>query len=250
MAAEASRKDSQPFDMRLSETATAQDVSEAALGAYARTLGEEPSLELLARRGLLDEKSGRLTNAGALLFARRPGEHIARAGVSVEVRANAQRAILAKRGWDADRTFDEPLVTMLPVVESYADELLRPRDDGGYPRYAWREGLVNAVAHRDYELRGDYTALSILEGRIEITNDGDPANGLPPGRMHEARCSRNPVVVRVLAELGWMCELGVGISGILDSMGGGGARYSVFRELGSDHTKLTLTRQRGRCGGA
>lgn len=248
MAAEASLKDSQPFDMRLSETATAQDVSEAALNAYAHILGEEPSLELLARRGLLDGKSGRLTNAGALLFARRPGEHIVWAGVSVEVRANAQRAVLAKRGWDADRVFDEPLVTMLPVVESYVDELLRPRDDGGYPRYAWREGLVNAVAHRDYEPRGDYTALSILEGRIEITNAGAPANGLPPGRMHETRCSRNPVVVRVLAELGWMRELGVGISGILDSMGGAGAHYSVSRELGSDRTKLALTRQRERGG--
>lgn len=240
MAAEASREDFQPFDMRLSQTATVQDVSEAALNAYAHILGEEPSLGLLARRGLLDRKSGRLTNAGALLFARRPGEHIVRAGVSVEVRANAQRAILAKRGWGADRVFDEPLVTMLPVVESYVDELLRPRDDGGYPRYAWREGLVNAVAHRDYELRGGYTALSILEGRIEITNAGGPANGLPPGRMHKTRCSRNPVVVRVLAELGWMRELGVGISGILDSMGGAGVHYSVSRELGSDRTKLTL----------
>lgn len=248
MAAEASLKDPQPFDMRLSETATAQDVSEVVLNAYAHILGEEPSLGLLARRGLLDGKSGRLTNAGALLFARRPGEHIVRAGVSVEVRANVQRAVLARRGWGADRVFDEPLVTMLPVVESYVDELLRPRDDGGYPRYAWREELANAVAHRDYELRGDYTALSILEGRIEIINAGNPANGLPPGRMHETRCSRNPVVVRVLAELGWMRELGVGISGILDSMGGAGARYTASRELGSDHTKLALTQQRVRGG--
>lgn len=240
MAAEASREDSQPFDMRLSETAAAQDVSGAALNAYARVLGEEPSLELLARRGLLDQKSGRLTNAGVLLFARRPGRHIAQAGVSVIVRADAQKAVLAKRGWAADRILDEPLVTMLPVVESYVDELLRPRDDGGYPRYAWREGLVNAVAHRDYELRGDYTTLSILEGRIEISNAGSPANGLPPERMHETRYSRNPVVARVLAELGWMRELGVGIGGIFDSMGGAGAHYSVSRELGSDHTKLAL----------
>lgn len=239
MASEASREDSQPFDMRLSETATAQDVSEAALDAYARVLGKESNLELLARRGLLDRKSGRLTNAGALLFARRPGEHIVRAGVSVGVRASAQRAILAKRGWDADRFFDEPLVTMLPVVASYADELLRSNYGGGYPRYAYREGLVNAVAHRD-ELGGDYTTLSIFEGRIEISNAGGPANGLPPGRMHETRCSRNPVVVRILAELGWMRELGVGISGILDSMGGAGAHYSVSCELGGDHTKLTL----------
>lgn len=246
MAAEASLKDSQPFDMRLSETATAQDVSEAALSVYARALGEEPGLDLLARRGLLDGKSGRLTNAGVILLARNPGEHIARAGVSVEVRADAQRAVLAKRGWGADFVFDEPLITMLPVVESHLDELLRPRGDGGYPRYAYREGLVNAVAHRDYELGGGYTTLSILEGRIEISNAGGPANGLPPERMHETRCPRNPVVVRVLAELGWMRELGVGISGVFDSMGGDGAHYSVFRELGSDRTKLTLIRQRER----
>ena len=39
MAAETIREDSQPFDMRLSETATVQDVSDAALSAYARALG-------------------------------------------------------------------------------------------------------------------------------------------------------------------------------------------------------------------
>lgn len=33
----------------------------------------------------------------------------------------------------------------------------------------------------------------------------------------------------------------MGISEVFDSMGGDGAHDSVFRELGSDHTKLTLT---------
>ena len=248
MAAEACRMDSQPFDMRLNETAMAQDVREAALSVYAQAFGEEPDLELLVRRGLLDGKSGRLTNAGVILLARNPGEHIARAGVSVEVRADAQRAVLAKRGWGADFVFDEPLVTMLPVVESHLDELLRPQGDDGYPRYAYREGLVNAVAHRDYEVSGDYTTLSILEGRIEISHAGGPANGLPPESMHETRCPRNPVVARVLSELGWMRNLGAGIRGIHGSMGGAGAHYSVFRELGSDHTKLTLIQQRERGG--
>ena len=68
--------------------------------------------------------------------------------------------------------------------------------------------------------------------------------------MHETRYSRNPLVVRVLAELGWMRELGVGVGGILDSMGEADAHYSIFRKFGSDHTRLTLTWQRGRGGGA
>lgn len=96
------------------------------LSVYVHDIGEEPSLDLLVRHGFLGKKSGRLTNGGALLFARNPGEHLMRAGVMVEIRAAAQEDILRKRGWEANRLFDEPLITLLPVVESYLDELLRP----------------------------------------------------------------------------------------------------------------------------
>ncbi len=244
MAAETIGGVAEPFETCLNETATAEDIGEAALSAYARAVGEEPSRELLVRRGFMSKRSERLTNAGTLLFARRPGEHIVRAEVMVEVRAAAQRETLKKRGWETDRLFDEPLVTLLPVIESYLDELLRPYAGDSYPRYAWREGLVNAIAHRDYELRGDYTSLSILEGRIEIANAGSAANGLPAARIREAHYSRNTVLVRALTELGWMHDLGVGINGIYDSMGGIGVHYSVSREFGSDHIKLTLMSQK------
>lgn len=255
MAEDGSKSAAEPFDTRLNETATAEDVSEAALQRYARALDAEPSLELLAERGFLDDKSGRLTNAGTLLFARRPGEHIARAGVVVEVRAAAQRRLLANRGWKTDFLFDEPLTSMLPVVESYVDELLQSRVgsnayESGYPRRAWREGLVNAVAHRDYGARGGFTTLSILDGRIEISNAGGPANGLPVARMREARCPRNPTLARSLVELGWMHGLGVGVDGIYESMGGTGVSYNTSRELDGERLRLTLAYQNGKAKSA
>ena len=35
-----------------------------------------------------------------------------------------------------------------------------------YPNYAWFEGLVNAVAHRDYSIRGEYIRVYIFDDRM------------------------------------------------------------------------------------
>lgn len=93
-------------------------------------------------------------------------------------------------------------------------------------------------------MRGDYMSLSVLEDRIEIFNAGSPANGLPVACMHESHHSRNPVLARVLTELEWMHDLGVGISGIHEPMGGTGVHYSISRELGNEHLRLILMSQK------
>ena len=41
-----------------------------------------------------------------------------------------------------------------------------------YPEFAWFEGLVNAVTHRDYSFRGDYIRVSMFDDRLEIVGPG------------------------------------------------------------------------------
>lgn len=232
----------EPFDMRTNGTATLEDVDGSALEACARAVGSEPGTELLAKRGFLVK--GRLTNAGVLLLASEPGRHVARGEIAVEARFGSGRG--RREGERFDRAFDMPLALSLPAVVAYVAELLGPgRDDGserggGYPRHAWLEGLVNAVAHRDYGMQGDPTSLSILEGRIEVTSAGGLPCMMTLENMRRSRYSRNPVLTRALTELGWMHELGVGVEGIYAAMGEPNVRYDEPRAPEGRYLRLTL----------
>lgn len=185
-----------------------------------------------------------------LLFAAEPGRHLIRPETVVKVRTGIERDCIAPKQHDRDRAFGMPLVLGLPAMKTYVAELLwlnqRSANERGscYPCYAWWEGLVNAIAHRDYELRGDPTSLCVLDGRIEVANAGGPPGWVTLDTMRTSRYARNPTLVRALVELGWMHDLGVGVGGIYETMGEANARYDEPRRPEGCYTKLTLLSQK------
>ncbi len=80
-----------------------------------------------------------------------------------------------------------------------------------YPVQALREGLVNAIAHCDYTLKGSQIRVAIYSDRLEFENPGTFPFGTTLADL-EAGIStvRNPVIARVLRELGHMEEWGSG----------------------------------------
>ena len=64
-----------------------------------------------------------------------------------------------------------------------------------YPRDALREGIVNALIHRDYLLTSTDVELAVYVDRLEIASPGRLPNGITPNRMRfGARASRNQLV--------------------------------------------------------
>ena len=45
-----------------------------------------------------------------------------------------------------------------------------------YPEFAWQEGIVNAVTHRDYSIKGEYTKVIMYDDRLEILSPGKLPN--------------------------------------------------------------------------
>ncbi len=144
-----------PFDTRLNEAATIVDVDDGALNAYARAIGEKPSAELLARKGLIEH--GWLTNAGVILFAKEPGRFIVRSEIEVDCRiGRAAESGLPDGGRSC--VFDMPTATVLPAIRDHVCGILfdeQVASNGDYPVAAWMKRLMNAIVHRDYTARGD-----------------------------------------------------------------------------------------------
>ncbi|MCQ3802852.1 MAG: putative DNA binding domain-containing protein [bacterium] len=72
------------------------------------------------------------------------------------------------------------------------------------PEYSLRavfESLVNAVAHRDYSIRGSRIRLAIFSDRLEVCSPGSLPNNLTIDSMAERQSTRNGVLVSVLARM-------------------------------------------------
>jgi ATP-dependent DNA helicase RecG len=87
-----------------------------------------------------------------------------------------------------------------------------------YPRAAIREVIVNAVAHRDYSIRGDEIRISMFADRLEVYSPGRLPGHVTVKNLVEERFSRNDILVQLLGDLGYIERLGYGIDRLLRLM--------------------------------
>ena len=133
----------------------------------------------------------------------------------------------AKMNVVKDRTFDGPLVKALPAARDFIVSQLRAfqfQQPGGrfavipeYPEFAWFEGLVNAMAQRDYSIRGEYARVYIFDDRMEIFSPGKLPNMVTVDNIRHTRFSRNPQITRVFTAFEWVRELNEGVDKIYGS---------------------------------
>lgn len=99
-----------------------------------------------------------------------------------------------------------------------------------YPLEAARELVVNAVAHRDYSINGDGIRLYIFKDRMEITSPGRLPGPVTINNIADERFSRNPIIVQVLADMGFIERLGYGVDRVLELMRQQHLLAPTFRE--------------------
>ena len=99
-----------------------------------------------------------------------------------------------------------------------------------YPVKAVREAIVNAVAHRDYSIRGDEIRIFMFSDRIEFYSPGRLPGHVTVDNIVEERFSRNEVIVQVLADMGFIERLGYGIDRMIKLMRDYGLPTPRFQE--------------------
>lgn len=237
------------FEDELVEDSSMEDIDHEVLDRYKAVLGTDAPDEqvLRARRFLRD---GKLTVAGALLFAADPSVMMPQARVRV-LRYDGTRVETGERlNITKERVFCGPLPKVIEGAYSLISGMLREfqflAPDGRfrtvpeYPQFAWFEGLVNAVTHRDYAYRGDYVRVSVFDDRLEIVSPGALPNIVTLDNMRTTRYSRNPRIARTLAEFGWVRELNEGVPRIYSEMQGMLLKDPTYSEPGGAKVQLTL----------
>lgn len=242
-------KNQRRYEDEIADRSSIEDVDPEVMARYKAALGTSSSDEQVLRsRGFLVD--GHLTNAGVLLFAEYPPKFLPWARVRVLRYDGIGRETGRRLNIVKDRTFDGPIPKVLAGVKAMVSEQLREfqslGDDGlfqvvpEYPEFAWLEGVVNAVTHRNYGYSGDYIRVSIFDDRMEIQSPGKLPNLVTLENLRHTRWSRNPVIARTLVELGWVRELNEGIDRIYGDMDAYLLNPPTFSEPNNASVMLTL----------
>ena len=106
------------------------------------------------------------------------------------------------------------VVAMRPFVMSEADtvtESMRREQRWLFPIEALREALVNALAHRDWT-RHEEVEIALYADRIEVQSPGALQNTMTVEKMVAGqRSPRNPLIVEVLRDYGYVDARGMGV---------------------------------------
>ena len=196
-------------------------IAQARRGAGLTALRDE---EYLLKRKLADRQGGRLQlrRAAELLFSSDGPDH-PNAGVSVFRVIGAERRTGPEHNVEELPRIEGNLPAVIEAATTIVEGLLRRpsrlfgarfRPVPEYPEFSWKEGLLNAVAHRDYGVEGVGTEIWLFEDRMEITSPGGLVGDLTLREvlsLQRIHRSRNPRVMRVLVDLGVARDQGEGI---------------------------------------
>lgn len=207
------------------------DIDEDMVSLYKKMLGTEVSTEQILRaRGFLREVKGKLhlTKAGMLLFGKNPTAFLPSARVRVLKFEGNDFQVGTAMNIVKDKTFDSCLYKTIEQARHFINSQLREfthlNSEGifetvpEYPEFAWYEGLVNAVTHRDYSNAGEHITIKLFDDRLEICSPGRLGGFVTLDTMRTKRYSRNPQIARVLNDLGIVRELNEGVKRIYSEM--------------------------------
>lgn len=241
-----------PFERMVPEGAETRDVSRAAIEQYIDDLPDfDPSAtglqqrmsDLLRRKGIIRANDGKPTYAGILLFGREPQQWLPSAQILFAFYLDTQMGDTFQR-----QQIDGTLPHQIQKAESFilanmrrgvVMEGLQRIEKLEYPRAAVREAIVNAVAHRDYSIRGAETQIFMFADRIEFLSPGKLPGHVTVENILRERFSRNEGLVQVLSDMGFIERLGYGIDRIYRLMADNGLPEPKMEETANGF-KLTL----------
>jgi len=232
--------------------ATRDDFDETLLAEFTEKWGERqghpftrPLDDLMVEMGWLTREK-QPTVAGLLLFGSNPQAFIPKSGLTfvrfegiqmrgeggqpgygrrVEVKGALPRII--QRTWE----ILQEEIRIGAVVRS-----LQREEKWVYPPTAIREALVNAIAHRDYRLRGRDIEVRIFSDRLEVSSPGGLPGFITIDNIVDEHFSRNPRIVNGLFQWRYIEELGLGVDLMIEEMINAGHPPPKFRETNFSFT--------------
>ncbi len=176
--------------------------------------------DFLIQQGLL--VNGNITNACIVLFGKNPTRFIPQSKIRLTVYPDRS----ATNTFLEDRFFEGNIFSNITSVFTYLDALyaktikiegIHRTEKKNYPEIALREGILNAIVHRDYNSANGFLQISIFSNRTEISNYGSLPEGITVADLMKEHPSilRNPDIANICFIRQYIEMVGSGIIRII-----------------------------------
>ena len=196
--------------------------------------------------GLIEYRDGQplLTRAAAYLFGKDPLRWHSRPGVDFVRFEGKEKGNGSEHNVVERIRIEAPILRLIGEVETVIGGRIKERivlqdlfyrEKFEYLSFAWKEALINAIAHRDYRLEGNAIEVWMFDDRLEVRSPGNlpgPVRIQQLLRREKIHYSRNPIITRVLIDAGIMRALGEGLPQIFREMDHHGLNPPELREEG------------------
>ena len=195
----------------------------------------EDAEDFLIQMGLI--QNGNLTNACMVLFGKKPTCFI----LQSKIRITIYPSTVSGDNFLNDKTLDGSIFQNITAILNFieisfgknivVDGILR-KEKLNYPLIAVREGLLNAMVHRDYNSVNGFLQISIFSDRTEISNYG----GLPDGitikdlKKEHSSILRNPDIAQICFIRKYIEMLGSGTLRMISDCKKNGFRMPVWTD--------------------
>ena len=184
-------------------------------------ISRDKAFRALVDLGVADVKSSDLETrprrAAAILFAQNPEKFIPRAVVQLVRREGTSpgpgpSVERTEHTGPLAKTLDKCLEFITQHTKQFEVVTGATRDVlPEYPTTVLREAVINALAHRDYNLVGATVDITIWDDRIEIQSPGPLPGHITVENIRDEHFSRNPRIMRVLKTMRLVEEYGEGV---------------------------------------
>ena len=236
------------WDEEVCEGANLEDIEEDKVRWFLKEARRERELnipmdasvdEVLMRLNLL--KGEALTNASVLLLGKSPQKFFLQAEVRcVRFKGNEpvkpfidMRVISGTIIDQVDKSLDFVLEHIPKAV--WLDGKLQREEKYQYPPDAFREAIVNAICHRDYEEQGNIQ-IRVFDDFLEVWSPGKLPEPLRLEDLKKTHKSvpRNPLLARQLFWIKFVEEVGTGTNDMIDYCREWGIPEPEFKHVTGD----------------
>lgn len=204
---------------------TIDDIDMQAVAEYCNKIGYRKSPEeyMKQNKKFIIDINGRQEMSGAaiLLFGKNPQLFFERARVRFIRYEGTEAKVGAAMNVVKDKIFEGRILELvektIEFVRSQIKEYTYLGSDARfvtepeYPEFVWKEIIVNAIAHRDYSIKGTDIQIKMFDDHITVESPGTLPGIIRLNNMREMHFSRNPKIAGLLHEYEYVREFGEGI---------------------------------------
>ena len=208
------------------------DIDMNSVASYCQRIGYTKSAQeyIAQNKSYTVTMGGRSEMSGAaiLLFGKDPQRFFQRARIRFIRYEGTEAKVGAEMNVIKDRVFTGRILDMLGSALKFVQDQIKEYthlDQSGkfvtrpeYPEFVWRELIVNAVAHRDYSIKGTDIQIKMFDDRIVVESPGNLPGIVRLNNMRQAHFSRNPKIAAFLHDYDYVQEFGEGVDRIYREM--------------------------------